>query len=99
MAAGTAFSLLPDSRFSRPFQVFNIFLGAPDIKLSTRRLVNEEDSTFMRKNSRFGNYQATQAEDKSQKVVGIYQGESMLPGRRGCVQGNGRHSPEPGHIS
>lgn len=54
---------------------------------------------FMRKNSRFGNYQATQAEDKSQKVVGIYQGESTLPGRRGCVQGNGRHSPEPGHIS
>lgn len=64
-AASTVYILLEESRFSGSFQVFNICFRAPNIKLSTRRLVSEEDSTFVRMNGRFGNYQAAQTLDKS----------------------------------
>lgn len=65
------YSLLGKSRSSGTFQVFNIFFRAPNIKLSTRRLVSEEDSTFVRRNSRFGNYQAAKTPDKSLEEVDI----------------------------
>lgn len=65
------YSLLGESRFSGSLQVFNIFFRAPNIKLSTRRLVSEEDSTFVRGNSRSGNYQAAQTQDKSLEEVDI----------------------------
>lgn len=57
------------------------------MKLSTRRQLNEEDSTFMRKNSRFGNYWAPQTEDKSQKEAAVsLLGTDHAPSSRGCIQ-------------